>query len=128
MPLTAAGFWMVFLASLLFSIPSHADLLEMTELIAHPAHYDRKEVVVMGKATNVRLVTDRQGKSAFQFLLEDGAGTLKVTCRKEVQEGDQVIVEGTFSRRRQAGRLTVYNELNATSVRPLNEFNPDLIG
>lgn len=105
-----------------------AELLELTEVIAHPQHYDRKEVVVMGQVNNVQSITDKQGQPAFQFLLKDNAGTLKVISRVAVQEGDQVIVEGTFTRRRQGGRIAVYNEVNATVVRPLNEFDADLVG
>lgn len=128
-PLIGLSFWMVFgLIPLLLSSPSRAQLLEMTDLIAHPQHYDRKEVVVMGQVSNVQPVKDREGRPAFQFFLKDAFGTLKVLSRTQVEEGDQVIVEGTFTRRRQSGRITVYNEVSATSVRPLNQFDPDLVG
>lgn len=128
MPLTRPSFWMVLLFSLLVSAPTMAGWLEMADLMAHPEHYDRKEVVVVGKVHHVEPVIDRDGHPAFRFLLEDGVGTLKVTTRTNVQEGDHVIVEGTFSRRRQAGRMTVYSEVNATSIRPLNQFTPELLG
>ena len=128
-PLSGTLFWLVLLMNpLLLSLPSSAQLLEMTDLMAHPQHYDRKEVVVIGQVSNVQPVTDKQGKPAFQFLLKDGVGTLKVISRTQVEDGDQVIVEGTFTRRRQSGRMTVFSEVKATSVRPLNEFHPDLVG
>ena len=128
-PLIGPSFWMVLgFLPLLLSAQSSAQLLEMTEVISNPQHYDRKEVVVMGQVDNVQPVTDRQGKPAFQFLLKDSSGTLKVTSRTQVQNGDQVIVMGTFTRRRQGGRIAVYNEVNAVSIRPLNEFDSDLIG
>ena len=108
---------------------SDADVLEMAELIAHSDHYDRQAVVVVGTVNNVQSVINRDGQPTIQFLLEDRSGTVKVTGRDlEVQNGDQVIVEGVFNRRRQPGRLTVYNEVKATSIRPLNGFNPDLVG
>jgi hypothetical protein len=116
------------LVSLLLSTPAGAEVLEVTEVIAHPQHYDRKEVVVMGQVTGVQPVTDKQGQPAFQFLLKDNAGTLKVISRVPVQEGGQVIVEGTFTRRRQGGRLAVYNEVSAIVIRPLNQFFADLVG
>ena len=119
---------MAFLFTLLFTSSGNAALLEMADLIAHPAHYDRKGVVVTGKVTNVQPVNDRDGNPAFKFLLEDGAGIVKVITRTEVQEGDHVIVEGVFSRRRQGGRIQVYNEVDATSVRPVNRLTPDLVG
>ncbi len=105
-------------------------LIEIAELLAHPEQYDRQDVTVSGKVTNVQLATNRQGQPAYGFLLQDHAGTLKVVSlgQAEVREGDQVIVEGIFSRLRQAGRTIVYNEIKALSVRPLNRLNPDLVG
>jgi len=116
------------LASLLFVSPAAADLLEMADLMAHPEVYDHKAVVVIGLVKDVQLVIDQKGESTFKFLLADSVGTLKVTSRIPVQNGDQIIVEGMFTRRRQGGRLTVYNEVNAFTIRPLNQFNSDLVG
>ncbi len=127
-PWVKPSFWMVLVSTVLLSSPGGAGLLEMTELIAHPQYYDRKEVVVLGTVSKVRPVTDKQGHPAFQFFLTDTSGTLKIVSRTEVQDGDQVIVEGTFSRRRQSGRLPVYNEVSANLVRPLTAFNDELIG
>ena len=111
--------------------PVHASgLLEITELLTHPEQYDRQEVVVTGQVTNVQLATNRQGEPAYGFLLKDQAGTLKIISlgQIEVREGDQVIVEGVFSRLRQAGRTIIYNEIKALSIKPLNRLNPDLVG
>ena len=105
-------------------------LLEITELLTHPEQYDRQEVVVAGQVTNVQLATNRQGQPAYGFLLKDPAGTLKIISlgQIEVREGDQVIVEGVFSRLRQAGRMIIYNEIKALSIKPMNRLNPDLVG
>jgi cytochrome c-type biogenesis protein CcmE len=105
-------------------------LIEIAELLAHPEQYDHQDVVVTGKVMNVQLATNRQGQPAYGFLLQDQAGTLKVVSlgHVEVREGDQVIVEGVFSRLRQVGRTIVYNEIKALSVKPLNRLNPDLVG
>ena len=107
-----------------------AGLLEITELLTHPEQYDRQEVVVTGQVTNVQLATNRQGEPAYGFLLKDQAGTLKIISlgQIEVREGDQVIVEGVFSRLRQAGRTIIYNEIKALSIKPMNRLNPDLVG
>jgi hypothetical protein len=107
-----------------------ANLLEIAELLAHPEQYDRQEIVVTGQVTNLQLATNRQGQPAYGFLLKDSAGTLKVISlgQAEVREGDQVIVEGIFSRLRQAGRTIIYNEIKATSIKPINRLNPDLVG
>jgi cytochrome c-type biogenesis protein CcmE len=105
-------------------------LLEIAELLTHPEQYDRQEVVVAGQVTNVQLATNRQGQPAYGFLLKDQAGTLKIISlgQIEVREGDQVIVEGVFSRLRQAGRTIIYNEIKALSIKPMNRLNPDLVG
>jgi hypothetical protein len=105
-------------------------LLEITELLTHPEQYDHQEVVVAGQVTNVQLATNRQGQPAYGFLLKDPAGTLKVISlgQIEVREGDHVIVEGVFSRLRQAGRTIIYNEIKALSIKPMNRLNPDLVG
>ena len=105
-------------------------LIEIAELLAHPEQYDHRDVVVTGKVTNVQLATNRQGQSAYGFLLQDQAGTIKVVSlgQLEVREGDFVIVEGIFSRLRQVGRTVVYNEIKALSVKPLNRLDPDLVG
>lgn len=105
-------------------------LLEIAELLAHPELYDHQDVVVTGRVMNVQLATNRQGQPAYGFLLQDQAGTLKVVSlgQLEVREGDQVIVEGVFSRLRQVGRTIVYNEIKALSVKPLARLNPDLVG
>jgi cytochrome c-type biogenesis protein CcmE len=119
------------LAFSLVPLPVHAlSLLEITELLTHPEQYDRQEVVVAGQVTNVQLATNRQGQPAYGFLLKDPAGTLKVISlgQVDVREGDQVIVEGVFSRLRQAGRTIIYNEIKALSIKPMNRLNPDLVG
>ena len=113
------------------SLPAAAStLIEIAELLAHPELYDHQDVVVTGKVMNVQLATNRQGQPAYGFLLQDQAGTLKVVSlgQLEVHEGDQVIVEGVFSRLRQVGRTIVYNEIKALSVKPLTRLNPDFVG
>lgn len=122
------AFLLVLFVNLLFVPFGSASLFEMTELMAHPEVYDHKAVVVVGLVKDVQLAIDQKGQPTYRFLLADGVGTLKVTSRTRVENGDQVIVEGTFTRRRQAGRLIVYNEVNALTVRPLNQPNSDLVG
>ena len=87
-------------------------------------------VAVSGKVANFQLATNREGRPAYGFLLQSAAGTVKVVGlgKAEVREGDYVIVEGIFSRLRQAGRTIVYNEIKATSVQSMTRINPDLVG
>ena len=107
-----------------------AGMLELADLIDHPEQYDRQEVIVSGQVTNIRLATNRQGQPAYGFLLKDQAGTVKVIAlgQAEVREGDQVIVEGIFTRLRQAGRTIIYNEIKALSIKSMTRLNPDLVG
>ncbi len=123
-PLVLAAF--VLAPSMLFA----GNLLELADLIEHPDQYDRQEVVVTGQVTDMRLATNRQGQPAYGFLLRDQAGTIKVIAlgRAEVREGDQVIVEGIFTRLRQAGRTIIYNEIKALSIKSMSRLNPDLVG
>ena len=135
---TAVGvvFLLLFICPYLPGLPgtatpaAAAGLIEIAELLAHPEQYDHQDVMVTGKVMNVQLATNRQGQPAYGFLLQDQAGTLKVVSlgQLEVHEGDQVIVEGVFSRLRQVGRTIVYNEIKALSVKPLTRLNPDLVG
>lgn len=105
-------------------------MLEITELISHPEQYDKQMVVVAGQVTNLQIATNRQGQTAYGFLLTDNNGTVKVIGlgRAEWHDGDQVVVEGIFSRLRQAGRAVVYNEIKVNTIRPVNQPNPDFVG
>ncbi len=122
------------IACVVMTIPvdplSAAALVEVTELLAHPDHYDHQVVTVSGRVTSFQLATNRDGQPAFGFLLQDTAGTVKVVGlgKADVREGDYVVVEGVFSRLRQAGRAIVYNEIKATSVQSMTKMNPDLVG
>ncbi len=109
---------------------SASAMVEVTELLAHPDHYDHQAVTVSGRVTSFQLATNRDGHPAFGFLLQDSAGTVKVVGlgKADVREGDYVVVEGIFSRLRQAGRAIVYNEIKATSVQSMARMNPDLVG
>ncbi len=105
-------------------------MVKVTKLLDHPDHYDHQVVTVSGKVSNFQLATNREGRPAFGFLLQDHAGTVKVVGlgKAEVREGDYVVVEGVFSRLRQAGRAIVYNEIKASSVQSMTQVNPDLVG
>jgi hypothetical protein len=105
-------------------------MLQITELISHPDHYDRQMVTVIGRATNLQTAANRQGQPGYGFLLNHNGATVKVVAlgRAEFEEGDDVIVEGVFNRLRQTGRTVVYNEIKATAIRPISRLNPELVG
>ena len=123
----------LFTAFLLASLPGTASaggMLEIADLLSHPDQYDKQLVVVVGKVTNLQIATNRQGHLAYGFLLNDADGSVKVVGlgKAEVHDGEQVIVEGVFSRLRQAGRAMIYNEIKANSILTLDRLNPDLVG
>ncbi len=108
-----------------------AGLVEITELVSHAEQYDKQMVVVAGQVTNLQIATTRQGQMAYGFLLTDSnRGMVKVVGlgKAEWRDGEQVVVEGIFSRLRQAGRAIVYNEIKASTIRPINQLNPDFVG
>lgn len=109
---------------------SAGGMLEVTELLSHPEQYDRQNVMVIGRVTNLQIATNRQGQLAYGFLLKDDTGSVKVIGlgKAEVRDGEQVIVEGVFNRLRQTGRAIIYNEIKAGLIRPLERLNPDLVG
>ena len=109
---------------------SAGGMLEIADLLARAEEYDKQMVVVVGRVANLQTATTRQGQSGYGFLLEDPSGTVKVVGlgKLEVHDGEQVIVEGVFSRLRQTGRAIVYNEIKATVIRPMDRLNPDLVG
>ncbi len=128
---TAAILLVSTLISLSTPAPSSAGgMLDIADLLAKAEEYDRQMVVVVGRVANAQTATTRQGQAGYGFLLEDPGGTVKVVGlgTLEVHDGDQVVVEGVFSRLRQTGRAVVYNEIKATVIRTLERLDPDLVG
>lgn len=105
-------------------------MLELTDLLVHPEQYDKQTVSVVGEVSNLQLATTRDGQNAYGFLLKSGKGTVKVIGlgKTRVRDGEQVVVEGIFSRLRQGGRTAVLNEIKAELVRPLAQLTPDFVG
>lgn len=105
-------------------------IVELADLLAHPDQYDKQAVAVTGEVANLQLATNREGQSAYGFLLKASGGTVKVIGlgRTIVHEGEQVVVEGIFNRLRQGGRTAVLSEIKADLVRPLARLTPDLVG
>ncbi|MGH7233206.1 MAG: hypothetical protein ACREJU_17885 [Nitrospiraceae bacterium] len=118
------------LAALGTPVSMAGGMLEVADLVSHPDQYDKQMVIVVGRVTNVQTAANRQGQLAYGFLLKDGNGSVKVIGlgKAEVREGEQVIVEGVFSRLRQVGRGIVYNEIKATLVRPVDRLTPEFVG
>jgi hypothetical protein len=128
---TSFGIALGLLLAVLYAPESMAgSLLEVADLVSHPDQYDKQMVVVVGRVTKLQTAENRQGQTAYGFLLNGSNGSVKVVGlgKTDVQEGEQVIVEGVFSRLRQVGRAIVYNEIKASLVRPVGRMNPDFVG
>jgi len=128
---TAAGLLVATVVVLSTQAPSLAgEMLDIADLLARAEEYDKQMVLVAGRVANLQTATTRQGQPGYGFLLEGPSGAVKVVGlgKPEVQDGEQVIVEGVFSRLRQTGRAIVYNEIKATVIQPLERLNPDLVG
>lgn len=124
---------LAFLSLLVLGAPgslSAAGLLQIADLISKAELYDQQMVTVVGQVENLQIASTRQGRIGYGFLLKDAKGTVKVVGlgRVPVRNGEQVIVEGIFSRLRQVGRAIVYNEIKADHVQSLDRLNPDLVG
>ena len=132
MPPLLSSLMIIGLLSLMpfFACPAGAGMVEVADLVTHPDQYDKQMVIVVGRVTSVQTAENRQGQTAYGFLLKDTNGTVKVIGlgKTDVHEGEQVIVEGIFSRLRQAGRAVIYNEIKANSIRPIDRLHPDFVG
>lgn len=116
--------------STLGTSPAGAAMLEVADLVSHPDQYDKQMVVVVGRVSTIQTAENKQGQTAYGFLLKDGNGTVKVIGlgKTDVHEGEQVVVEGVFNRLRQAGRTIIYNEIKASTIRPIDRLHPDFVG
>ena len=112
------------------ALVSATAMVRLADLVTHPDQYDKRLVTVAGEVTNLQTATTKQGQAAYGFLLKSSNGIVKVIGlgTTDLQEGEQVIVEGVFNRLRQAGRMTVYNEIKANIITHMNRMNPDLVG
>lgn len=113
-----------------FPPAASAGRLDLADLVAHAEQYDRQVVTVVGRVSSLQIASNKQGQLAYGFLLKDGSESVRVFAlgKAEIREGDQVVVEGVFSRQRLAGRAATHNEIKANSIRSLERFNPDFVG
>ncbi len=124
---------LLLLVCLLAAVPgllSARSMLQVADLVSHPEQYNRQVVVVVGQVADLQTATNRRGKSFYGFLLKDTNGAVKVIGKGKtlVQNGENIVVEGKFSRLRRTGRAIIYNEIQARRILSLDRFSPELIG
>lgn len=92
------------------------------DILARPAAFDGRDVLLEGKASAIDPRTSRRGNEYFTFRLSDATGaSLKVFSRGKltIAPGDRVEVRGRFQRERRVGRYTFTNEVEAQHIRKL---------
>lgn len=92
------------------------------DILARPAAFDGRDVLLEGKASAIDPRTSRRGNEYFTFRLSDATGaSLKVFSRGKltVAPGDRVEVRGRFQRERRVGRYTFTDEVEAAGIRKL---------
>ena len=90
------------------------------DILARPAAFDGRDVLLEGKASAIDPRTSRRGNEYFTFRLSDATGaSLKVFSRGKltVAPGDRVEVRGRFQRERRVGRYTFTDEVEAARIR-----------
>jgi len=92
------------------------------DILARPAAFDGRDVVLEGKASAIDPRTSRRGNEYFTFRLSDASGaSLRVFSRGKltIAPGDRVEVRGRFKRERRVGQYTFTNEVEARQIRKL---------
>lgn len=92
------------------------------DILARPETFDRREVVLIGKASALDPRTSQRGNDYFTFRLEDETGaSLKVFSwgKPAIAPGDRVEVQGRFQKERRVGRHIFTNEVEAFRIRKL---------
>ena len=90
------------------------------DILARPAAFDGRDVLLEGKASAIDPRTSQRGNEYFTFWLSDATGaSLKVFSRGKltVAPGDRVEVRGRFQRERRVGRYTFTDEVEAARIR-----------
>lgn len=101
----------------LLALPARG--LTVGEILGSPGQFDRKEVVLTGRAEDVRPRSSHRGNEYTTFTLMDESGRINLFGwgKLAISAGDRVEVHGVFQRVKQVGRYTFYNEVDASSVR-----------
>jgi uncharacterized protein YdeI (BOF family) len=92
------------------------------DILARPDTFDRREVVLVGRASAVDPRTSQRGNDYFTFRLADETGaSVKVFSwgKLTISPEDRVEVHGRFQKERRVGRYTFTNEIEALRIRKL---------
>ena len=92
--------------------------LSISDVLARGDELDGRSLRLEGRVTGLVFKVSRSGNPYTLFSLEDSTGTLKVYARghPDLQDGDWVRADGTFSRIKRVGKYTFENELEAREI------------
>ena len=94
----------------------------IADILARPDAFDRREVILEGRASAVDPRTSQRGNDYFTFRLADETGaSVKVFSwgKLTIFPEDRVEVRGRFQKERRVGRYTFTNEIEALRIRNL---------
>jgi len=94
----------------------------IADILARPDAFDRREVILEGRASAVDPRTSQRGNDYFTFRLSDETGaSVKVFSwgKLTISPEDRVEVRGRFQKERRVGRYTFTNEIEALRIRNL---------
>ena len=94
----------------------------IADILARPNAFDRRDVILEGRASALDPRTSQRGNDYFTFRLADEQGaSLKVFSwgKPAIAPGDRVEVQGRFQKERRVGRHTFTNEVEALRIRKL---------
>jgi hypothetical protein len=114
--------WLVLLFTVgLLLQTQHAVAARVAEIAKNPAAFDQKTVTVSGSAGEVSSRTSRRGNPYTTFKLSDQGEAVKVFTfgTPAIKDGQRVQVRGVFQRVKQVGAYTFHDEIDASSVAPV---------
>jgi hypothetical protein len=94
----------------------------VSDVLERADELDGRSLWLEGRVTGLVFKVSRSGNPYTLFTLEDSTGTLKVYVRghPDLQDGDSIRVNGTFSRIKRVGKYTFENELEAREIRRID--------
>jgi hypothetical protein len=87
------------------------------EILSNPDRFDHQVVSVEGAVTNLQERVSKAGNAYYTFDLNDGRQAIRVfSFGKASCRAGGATVEGVFTKVKQQGRYTFYNEIEARRV------------
>jgi hypothetical protein len=110
--------WLLLLGLFPTSATAQAVRTSPSEILGNADRFDGQAVTISGTVTNFQEQVTRAGRSYYTFDLSDGTEAVRVSSfGKAPCKSGGATVDGTFTKAKQQGQSTFYNEVTATRVR-----------